>query len=402
MQRVPLADGIYWVGAVDWGVREFHGYDTPHGSSYNSYLIVDEKVCVVDGVRAGLGPEMLRRVRGCCQEQTVDYLVVNHVEMDHSGCLPWLIEQLRPRKILTSKRGQEALALHFTREECEGWDVMAVGTGDEINLGSYTLSFIEAPMLHWPDSMFTYVKEPHILLPNDAFGQHLASSRRFADELDMNVVMEEAVTYFANILMPFAGQVTKTIEKLIEMGLEIDTIAPSHGAIWRLREHVDAIIEAYAAWARFEAKPRVCLVYDTMWHSTEKMAYAVADGVAQEDVEVTILPLSGTPLARVARYVQESRAFLVGSPVLNNGMLPNVGRFLTYIKGLRPKSRLTGAFGSFGWGGGAVKEIDATLRSMSLDVLEPLEVRYVPNEEELIACEEYGRQVARRVKEWVR
>ncbi len=402
MQRVPLADNIYWVGAIDWDVREFHGYGTPRGSSYNSYLIVDEKVCVVDGVRAGFGPEMLRRVRGCCNSRDVDYLVVNHVEMDHSGSLPWLIEQLRPRKIVTSKRGQEALALHFAREGYDTWDIMAVGTGDEINLGAYTLSFLEAPMLHWPDSMFTYVKEPHVLLPNDAFGQHLASSRRFADELDMNVVMEEAVTYYANILMPFAGQITKIIQKVIEMGLQIDVIGPSHGVAWRRREDIDAIIEAYAAWARFEAKPRVCLVYDTMWHSTEKMAHAVADGVAQEDVEVVILRLSSTPLAQVARYVQESRAFLVGSPTLNNGMFPTVGEFLTYIKGLRPKSRLTGAFGSFGWGGGAVKEIDATLRSMSLEVLEPMEFRYVPSDEQLLACEEYGRQVAKRVKEWVR
>ncbi|NLG67865.1 MAG: MBL fold metallo-hydrolase, partial [Actinobacteria bacterium] len=222
MQRVSLADDIYWVGAIDWDIRDFHGYSTPRGSTYNSYLIVDDKVCVVDGVRAGFGPEMLRRTRGCCDNRAVDYFVVNHVEMDHTGSLPWLIEQLAPGKIVTSKRGQEALVQHFGPEECERWDILAVGTGDEISLGRYTLSFLEAPMLHWPDSMFTYIKEPHVLLPNDAFGQHLAGSHRFADQMDMNLVMEEAVTYFANILMPFAGQITKMIQKVIDMGLEID------------------------------------------------------------------------------------------------------------------------------------------------------------------------------------
>ncbi len=402
MQRVSLADDIYWVGAIDWDIRDFHGYSTPRGSTYNSYLIVDDKVCVVDGVRAGFGPEMLRRIRGCCDNRAVDYFVVNHVEMDHTGSLPWLIEQLAPGKIVTSKRGQEALVQHFGPEECERWDILAVGTGDEISLGRYTLSFLEAPMLHWPDSMFTYIKEPHVLLPNDAFGQHLAGSRRFADQMDMNLVMEEAVTYFANILMPFAGQITKMIQKVIDMGLEIDILGPSHGVVWRRREDIDAIIEAYAAWARFEARRCVCLLYDTMWQSTEKMAKAIADGVAQENVEVVVLRLGRTPLAQVARHIQESRAFLVGSPTLNNGMLPTVGALLTYIKGLRPKSRLTGAFGSAGWGGGGVKEIDATLRSMNLEVLEPLEYRYVPSEEQLLACEDYGRRVAARVKEWVR
>ncbi|NLT34332.1 MAG: FprA family A-type flavoprotein [Gaiellales bacterium] len=398
MQRVELAPNIYWVGAVDWDVREFHGYGTPRGSSYNSYLIVDEKVAVVDGVRSGFGPEMVRRVRGCCG-QAVDYLIVNHVEPDHSGSLPWLVAELKPGKVVTSKRGKEALEMHYGAEAA-AWDYLIVGTGDDLGLGAYTLSFLEAPMLHWPESMFTYVKEPHVLLPNDAFGQHLAGSRRFADENDMNVVMEEAVTYFANILMPFSGQIIKQIQKVVDLGLQIDVIGPSHGMIWRRREDIDAIIEAYLAWSRFEAKPRICLIYDTMWHSTEKMAAAISDGANQEGVETTILRLSSTPLAECVRLVQESRCFLVGSPTLNNGMFPTVGEFLTYLKGLRPKNRLAGAFGSYGWAGGATREIDATLRAMNLEVLPPIDFRFVPTEENLAACEEYGREAARRVKAW--
>ena len=400
MPPIALAEDIFWVGVVDWDVREFHGYNTPRGSTYNSYLIRDEKTCVVDGVRAGFESEMLRRVRACCGDRPVDYLVVNHVEPDHSGGLPRLVEELRPRKIVASKRGREALALHYESVGFSSWDVMTVATGDEISLGAHTLSFLEAPMLHWPDSMFTYVKEAHVLLPNDAFGQHLASGRRFADELERKVVMEEALAYYANILMPFADQILRIIQKVGDLGLEIDAIGPSHGVIWRRREDVDAIIESYAAWARFEAVPKVVIVYDTMWHSTEKMARAIADGVADENVDVTILRLAGTPLAQVMSHIQECRAFVVGSPTLNNGVFPTVGRFLTYVKGLRPRRRLTGAFGSFGWGGGAVKEIDASLRAMGLEVVDPLEIRYVPSEEQLGACEEYGRQVAQRVKGW--
>ena len=398
MQRYLVRDDIWWVGAIDWHVRDFHGYETPRGTTYNAYLILDEKVALVDGCRDGFGPEMLARVLGCCGTRPVDYLIVNHVEPDHSGTIPWLVEQLRPGQILCSKRAKDALALYYGQETVELWDVRVVGSGDEVRLGRNTLQFIEAPMLHWPDSMFTYVREAKTLLPNDGFGQHLATSKRFADEVDMATVMDEAGKYYANILMPFGGQIQKMLARIGEMDLRIEVIGPSHGVIWRRPEDVARIIRAYAGWSDFRAPERVALIYDTMWHSTEQMTMAIADGIAGEGVDCAVARLNSTPRSEAARLVLESRAFLIGSPTLNNGLFPSVGGFLTYIKGLRPKSRIAGAYGSYGWGGGAVKEIDAELRALGLDVLEPVEVKYRPTGADLEACAQLGRLVAQRVR----
>jgi flavorubredoxin len=398
MERYQLKDEIWWVGAVDWDGRDFHGFETARGTSYNAYLILDEKVALIDGCKDGFGPEMLSRVQGCCGGRAVDYLVINHVEPDHSGAIPWLFERLSPGRVYCSKRAVEALSLYYGFEVVKGWDLQAVGTGDEVSLGRNTLQFIEAPMLHWPDSMFTYVKEAKTLLPNDAFGQHLASSKRFADEVDLSVVMDEASKYYANILMPFGGQIQKMLAKIEELGLQIDAIGPSHGVIWRRPEDVALIIKSYAGWSRFEASERVTLIYDTMWHSTEKMTMAIADGVSQEGVECRVLRLSSSPRAEVARQILESRAFLVGTPTLNNQMFPTVGDFLTYIKGLHPKERIAGAYGSCGWSGGGVKQVDAELRALGLEVVDPVEARYMPGSKDLEACAELGRLVARRAK----
>jgi anaerobic nitric oxide reductase flavorubredoxin len=398
MERYLLRDDIWWAGAIDWDVRDFHGYETPRGTTYNAYLILDEKVALIDGCRDGFGPEMLARVMGCCGVRPVDYMVINHVEPDHSGAIPWLVERLSPERIFCSKRAKETLALYYGAGMVDGWDLQVVATGDEVSLGRNTLQFIEAPMLHWPDSMFTYVKEAKTLLPNDAFGQHLATSKRFADEVDSAVLMEEASKYYANILMPFGSPIEKMLGKIGEMGLEIEVIGPSHGVIWRTPEDVARIVGAYARWSRFEAPERVALIYDTMWHSTEKMTMAIEDGVAQEGVECSVLKVSANPRSELARQVLESRAFLIGSPTLNNNVFPTVGGFLTYLKGLRPKSRIAGAYGSYGWGGGAVKQVDAELRALGLDMLDPLDVRYMPSAADLEGCHELGRRVARKVK----
>jgi flavorubredoxin len=398
MERHMLRDGIWWVGVIDWNRRDFHGYETARGATYNAYLIMDEKVALIDGCREGFGPEMLARVRDHCGPRPVDYLVVNHVEPDHSGTIPWLVEQLSPERVFCSKRAKDALALYYGAETVARWDTQIVATGDELPLGRNTLQFIEAPMLHWPDSMFTYVKGAKTLLPNDAFGQHLATSKRFADEVEMSIVMEEASKYYANILMPFGGQVQKMLAKIGEMGLEIEAIGPSHGVMWRRPEDVARIIQAYEGWSAFRAPERVVLIYDTMWHSTEKMTMAIEEGVAQEGVECSVLKLGVSARSAAAHQILESRAFLVGSPTLNNGVFPTVGGFMTYIKGLRPKNRIAGAYGSCGWAGGAVKQIDSDLRDLGLDVVDPIEVKYMPSEAELEACVELGRQVARRVK----
>ena len=329
----------------------------------------------------------------------MDYIVINHVEPDHSGAIPWLVDRLGPERMFCSKRAEDALALYYGADTVAGWDLQIVGTGDELPLGRNTLQFIEAPMLHWPDSMFTYVREAKTLLPNDGFGQHLASSKRFADEVDINVVMEEAGKYYANILMPFGGQIQRMLRKIGEMGLEIEAIAPSHGVIWRRPEDVARIVSAYAEWSSFTAPERVTLIYDTMWHSTEEMTMAIADGVSQEGVECAVLNMSRTARAEAARMVLESRAFLVGTPTLNNNIFPTVAGFLAYIKGLRPKNRVAVAYGSCGWAGGAVKQVDQELRDLGLEVLDPIEVKYKPSADELDECVELGRKVARKVRD---
>ena len=398
MERYLVKDNIWWVGAIDWDRRDFHGYDTVRGTTYNAYLILDEKVALIDGCRDGFGEEMLARVRGCCGLRPVDYVVINHVEPDHSGAVPMLVEELGPERVFCSKRAKDALALYFGADMVEGWDLKIVATGDELSLGRNTLQFIEAPMLHWPDSMFTYVREAKTLLPNDAFGQHLATSKRFADEVDMSIVMEEAGKYYANILMPFGGQIQRMLAKIGEMGLEIEAIGPSHGVVWRRPEDVTRIVEAYTTWSASKAPERVTIVYDTMWHATEKMTMAIEDGVAQEGVDCAVLRMSVSPRSEAMHQILQSRAFLVGSPTLNNGVFPTIGGFLTYLKGLRPKDRIAGAYGSCGWSGGAVKQIDSDLRDMGLEVMDPMEIKYMPGPDELDACVQLGREVARKVK----
>ena len=400
MKRYPLKDDIYWVGAIDWDVRDFHGYETLRGSTYNAYLIDDEKVTLVDGSRAGFGPELLERVASIVDPASVEYFVINHIEMDHSGAIPWIIQQMKPARIFASKRAKEGLLRHYAAEGADQWDITVVSSGDELKLGRHTLSFLEAPMVHWPDSMFTYVKEAKVLLPNDAFGQHLATSARFADECDLDVVMDEASRYYANILMPFGGPISKTLAKVAELGLEVDVIGPSHGVMWRRPEDVARIIDAYGRWTRMEAATRVALIYDTMWHSTEKMTRAIEEGIAQEGVECQVMRVSTSSLADCAQAVLLSRGFLIGSPTLNNNLFPAVAAFLAYIKGLRPKERVTGAYGSFGWSGGAAKLVDADLRALGLDCVDPLEVKFVPDAADLDVCVEFGREVARRVKAW--
>jgi len=401
MDRCLLRDDIWWVGAIDWSERDFHGYELARGTTYNAYLILDQKVALVDGCRAGFGEEMLARVQMCSGGRRVDYLVVNHVEPDHSGSIPWLVEELAPREIICSKRAREALSKYYGADVIGRWNVRVVATGDQVSLGAKTLEFIEAPMLHWPDSMFTYVREAKTLLPNDAFGQHLATARRFADEVDTHIVMEEAGKYYANILMPFGSQIQKMLGKIKDMGIEIEAIGPSHGVMWRRPQDVARIIEAYVRWSSGQASEQIVVLYDTMWHSTEKMTLAIAEGIAQESVDFRIIRIGTTPRSEAAHAVLESRGILVGSPTLNNGLFPTVAGFMTYLKGLRPKNKVAGAFGSCGWAGGAVSQLDSELRALGFDMLEPLEIKYSPTQDELEACVRLGQEAARRVKSWV-
>jgi len=393
MDKVTLAEGINWVGVIDWNLRDFHGYVTRRGSTYNAYLIVDEKTALIDTVKHTFSEELLRNISEITTPEKIDYIIINHVEMDHSSSLPTIAEHAKNATILASQRGKDAIIEHYGA----GFHIETVKTGDELKLGKRTLRFIEAPMLHWPDSMFTYVVEDKILMPNDAFGQHLATSQRFDDEVDEHVLMEEAATYYANILMPLAPLITRKIQELVQMGIAPAMIAPSHGVIWR--SNPSKIIKAYLDWSAGLSRNKVVIVYDTMWGSTDKMARAIAEGATSEGVEVKFLKLRASDLTEAATEILEAKAVVVGSPTLNSQMFPTLSSFLTYVTGLKPKGKLWSFFGSYGWGGGAVRGMVETARKAGFEVHEPsIEVKYVPDREDLKKCFELGRQIAAKVK----
>ncbi len=395
MVKVTLKDGIFWVGVVDWNIRDFHGYITRRGSTYNAYLIEDEKTALVDTVKAAFCNELIEHISEHTSLDKLDYIVVNHVEMDHSSSLPTIAKLATNAKILASARGKEELIKHYGSEFER---VEVVKSGDTLKLGKKTLTFLEAPMLHWPDSMFTYLIEDKVLMPNDAFGQHLASSGRFDDEVDEKVLMEEAVTYYANILTPFSPLIVKKIQEVVAMKLPIDMIAPSHGIIWR--KDPMKIVNTYMDWCTGKVvKQKVSIVFDTMWDSTNKMARAIGDGIASQGVEVKLFKLRVTPETDIVTEITSSTVVLVGSPTLNNGMFPSVGMFLTYITGLKPKGKLWGFFGSYGWGGGAIRNMVKMAKEAGFEVMEPsIDLKWVPTEEELKKCFDYGVQIAQKVK----
>jgi len=374
MNKVTLAENIYWVGVVDWNIRDFHGYVTKRGSTYNAYLIRDEKTALVDTVKYSFSGELLRNISDLVDTQNLDYIIVNHVEMDHSSSLPLVAKQAKNATVIASEKGKDAIIEHYGPE----FNIQTVKTGDEIQLGKRTLRFVEAPMLHWPDSMFTYVVEERILMPNDAFGQHLASSQRFDDEVDPHVLMEEATTYYANILMPLGPLISRKIQEVVNMGISPTVIAPSHGIIWR--SNPGKIIQSYLDWSKFKSKNKLVIVFDTMWGSTDKMARAICEGAASEGVEVILMKLRSTEITDILTEILDAKAVVVGSPTLNNSIFPTLAAFLTLATGLKPKNKQWGFFGSYGWGGGAVRNMIETAKKAGFEVHEPgIEVKYVPD-----------------------
>ncbi len=388
-KSVQLKDGVYWVGAIDWNVREFHGYTTSRGSTYNAYLVRGEKTALVDTVKAGFFTEMISRIESLMDPAEIDYLVVNHVEMDHSGAIPAFMERIPNVKLVATDNGIKALQRHYRMD----LPIQKVRTGDEISLGNKTLQFIEAYMLHWPDSMFTYLKEDRILLPNDGFGQHYAGYYRFDDENPLEIVMDEAAKYFGNILMPLAPLLPPLLKKIKKMGIPIDMIAPSHGVIWRT--HLDKIIQAYTDWSTGVADDRVLVIYDTMWKSTESMAKAISQGISSAGVENKLIHVRQNHRSEIMKEVLSAKVLVVGSPTINEGIFPTVGELLIYLKGLRPLKKKGVAFGSYGWGGEAIPAINDALKGMGVELIDPgLSVIYIPGEEDLEKCVQLGKKIA--------
>lgn len=386
---VELSSGVYWVGAIDWNGRDFHGFTTPGGTTYNSYLVIGEKTALIDTVKSPFAGEMLRRISQIIDPSKLDYIVVNHMELDHSGSLAELKKQT-DAKILITKKGVDILNGYFKGSGSENWDLEVVKTGDQLDLGGKTLMFLEATMLHWPDSMETFLKEDRILFSNDGFGQHIATSKRY--DFEVGDVLPEAAEYYANILMPFHMPLLRYLGLLTRLEIEPLQIAPSHGIIWK--QDLPKILEAYRSWAGGEVKEKVLVIYDTMWGSTEIMANEIVEAVRAAGVEVKLLNLRKSSRSNIMKEMLDAAAFAVGSPTLNNGLFPTVGDFLVYLKGLRPQKKKAVAFGSYGWGGGAVKIIEQELKSAGIEVIGPgLQVKYRPYEKELMRCKNLGEQL---------
>ncbi len=392
MDKIEIKPGIFWVGGIDWDLRDFHGYKTQRGSTYNAYLIIDEKITLVDTVKHYLFDEMLARIEAVIDPSKIDYIVSNHVEMDHTGGLPKLLKIAKNAKIITSTNGEKGLRRHYK----EDWDLQVVKTGDTLNIGKRTLHFVSIPMVHWPDSMVTYVAEDKLLLPNDAFGQHIATSERFDDEVGQDIIWEEAAKYYANIVLPFGPQVVKALD-VVET-LDVDMIGPSHGIIWR--SHIPKLLQKYRKWATHQTEDKALIVYDTMWDSTRKMAHKLKEGLLESGFHVSMRCLKSTDISDVMTDVLSTKLILIGSPTLNNNMLPSMGAFLTYLKGLWPKDRVGMAFGSYGWGGQSIGQIEEIMKEMKWEIpLELIRIKYIPDEEELEQIKHMGRELGERYRE---
>lgn len=396
MKALAIKDGVYWVGAVDWAVRDFHGYETTRGTTYNNYLIMDDEVTLIDTVKYDFSDITIKNIRSVVDPSRIKNVIINHIENDHVTSLDRIMELAPQATIYISEKGRKCLDRFF---ELGSWDIRTVKTGDTLKIGKRTLLFLETPMLHWPDSMVTYCQEEKILFSQDAFGQHIACAGRFdsdfIDDASVEELKDAVVDYYANILMPFGALIKNKIAEIEKLGLELDIIAPDHGIIWKTPSRV---LDIYKRLADGEANPEIAIIYDTMWQSTEKMSVPIAEGIIDAGVKCKIIKLRASPMSVAIKEFWKARGTLVGSPTLNNIMYPTIAELLTHLRGLRPKNRIVGAFGSYGWSGGAVKETYEEFKRMGLETVEPgMQVLYRPDPADEKSCYEFGRMFAEQM-----
>ena len=384
-----IAKNIYDVGVQDWAVRDFHGYQTEKGATYNSYLIMDKKITLIDTVKAPFAEDLLHNISQVTPLENIAYIVINHVEPDHSGAMPALAKACPNAKFIISMAGKNEAIQHYG----DIFDFEVVKDGQTLNIGEHTLTFAMMTMLHWPDNMATYCAEEKLLFSNDAFGQHYATSKRFDDLVDQGALYYEAKKYFANILWPYARLIDKAIAKIA--GFDIRIIAPSHGVIWRT--NASEIIDLYSKWGRGVCDGSLVIAYDSMWGGTEKIARAIARGAQRAGVEVKVFKMSNTPNSTVSTEVFTCSGLLVGSPTLNSGMLPTIGSLLVYLKGLNPIGKKVATFGTFGWAGGAQKDMEEILLKFNKEVMPPLQCKWTPQAANIEAAEQYGYDFAQEL-----
>lgn len=399
MSVIEIKKDIYWVGIVDWNLHDFHGYSqTKEGTTYNAYLVLDEKITLFDTVPEKFKHELVHQISKILPLEKIDYIVCNHAEPDHAGALDEIIRLVQPEKLFCSPLCKKALETYF--HKTEDWPLTVVKTGDSISLGKRTVQFMETRMLHWPDSMFSYLPEDKLLISNDAFGQNITGTQRFDDEVDLSRLLALSSHYYHNIILPYSDQVQKVLKTVKESGMEIDMIAPDHGVIWR--SYPEKILAAYDEYSRQPLKAKAVIVYDTMWHSTEKMAKAIGKGLLEENIEYRIMDLKAYHHSDVMAEVAGAAAIICGSPTHNNSYLPLMADFLTYMKGLRPKNRLGAAFGSFGWSGEAVKHMSEYLAEAGLELVgNGIRAKHLPTHAELIQCKDFGCEIGKKINEKV-
>ena len=390
MQPKQIVEDIYDVGVQDWAVRDFHGYKTERGATYNSYLIMDEQITLIDTVKAPFTDELLRNISAVTPLESIQNIVINHVEPDHSGAMPALAKACPNAKFYITMQGKNEAIQHYG----DIFNFVVVKDGATLEIGKRTLTFASMAMLHWPDSMATYSAYDKILFSNDAFGQHYATSKRYDYEVDYAELFYEARKYFANILWPYAKLIERAFNKL--SALDFTMIAPSHGVIWK--RYIPEILQAYLKWGSGVKDGSLVIAYDSMWGGTEKLARAIARGAANAGVTVKVFKMSATPNSTVAAELFTASGFLAGSSTLNSGMLPTMGSLLIYLKGLEPKGKLAAAFGTFGWAGGAQKDMEELLTKAFGSVEAGYNCKWTAQEKELEAAEAYGYAFAQQLQ----
>lgn len=396
LQAIRISEKVYYVGAIDWNVRSFHGYRTSRGTSYNAFLIIDEKITLIDTVKKPFFNELMARISSVIDPSKIDYIISNHAELDHSGCLPEVIAAVKPEKVFASVMGEKALKAHFG----EDFEVTPLKTGDTLSLGANTLSVVETRMLHWPDSMVTYIDNDKVMFSQDAFGMHYATANLFADENDVSIMTYEAKKYFANILLHLSNQVRGAIKTLGELDLDVKILAPDHGPLFRTPETIKFIHDLYTQMASGERGKKALVFYATMWNSTEKIATALTDGIRAAGVEVKTASIGTSDRSDIITDILDAGLVCIGSPTMNNQMYPSVADVVTYMKGLlRTTNKIGYVFGSFGWSGEATKKIQAEFEAMKFELpFEPQATKYVPTQEDLKKYFDHGLELGKMLK----
>jgi flavorubredoxin len=395
--KLHIKSNVSWIGKIDWELRKFHGdeYSTHRGSTYNSYLIEEAKVAVVDTVWVPFAKEYIANLEKQIDVKKIDYVIANHAESDHSGALPELMSRIPDTPIYCTANGIKSLKGHYHKD----WNFHPVKTGDRLSLGAKELIFVEAPMLHWPDTMFCYLTGDNILFSNDAFGQHYATEYMFNDLVNQSELMAECIKYYANILTPFSEMVTKKIQEVLAFNLPVDIICTSHGVIWRANPV--RIVEQYLKWADSYQEDQITLVYDSMWNGTRIMAENIARGIAKADprVNLKLFNMARSDRNDVMTEVFCSKAIIVGSPTINRGVLTSIAGFLEEAKGLKFRNKKAAAFGCYGWSGESVKVLRGQLEAAGFQVVDDgMRCQWNPGPADIEACIEYGVKLAGLLK----